>query len=74
MSLSPDAQRPMTYHFVVVPALVCPRISTWIQVPGGVSAFQDATSSVRPKPTAWTGEVHVALLYSRVGNPKPWSL
>jgi hypothetical protein len=29
--------------------LVVPRISTWIHVPDGVSAFQDETNSVNDK-------------------------
>jgi hypothetical protein len=61
MSASPEAQRPMTYHFVMLAALVVPRIWTCTQVPAGVSAFQDATSSVEPKPGAYIGDVQVAL-------------
>src|SRR3954447_26136243 len=41
-----DVQRPMTYHFVGVPAVVVPCISSWIQVPAGVSTVQLETSSV----------------------------
>jgi hypothetical protein len=37
-----------------------PCISIWIQLPTGVVAFHDATSSLASKPTAVTGEVHVA--------------
>ena len=47
---SPYAQRPSTYHFVVVALLITPRISTCSQVPGGVSAFHDETSSVNERP------------------------
>jgi hypothetical protein len=39
----------ITYNFVVAPLLVVPRISTWIHVPDGVSAFQDETNSVNDK-------------------------
>jgi hypothetical protein len=42
----PDVQSPITYHFVDVALVVVPRISTWIQVPDGVSAVQLETSSV----------------------------
>src|SRR5262245_39684755 len=48
--LSSAAQRPITYHVVVVPAPVVPCRSTWTQLVPGVSAFQDATRLVRPKP------------------------
>ena len=41
-----------------------PCISTWIQVPAGVSAFQEAISSVASNPTGVTGEVQVP--YSQV--------
>ena len=50
MSPSPNAQRPIVYHLVVVPRSVVACMSIWIHVPAGVSAFQDDTSSVNPKP------------------------
>ena len=53
-----DVQRPMTYHFVGVPAVVVPCISTWIHVPAGVSAVQLETSSVSPNAGAYAGDVH----------------
>ena len=56
---SPPDQRPSTYHLVVVPASVVPAIETSIQVPGGVVAFQDATSSVSPKPLLTCGEIQL---------------
>jgi hypothetical protein len=58
---SSEAQRPITYHFDDVPASVVPRISTCTQVPSGVSAFHEATSSSRSKPGWTTGEVQVAV-------------
>ena len=50
MSPSPEAQRPIVYHFVQVARSVSACISTWIHVPAGVSAFHEETSSVKPKP------------------------
>ena len=40
-----------------------PRISTWIQVPSGVLALQDATSSSSAKPGSNNGDVQVAESY-----------
>src|SRR4051794_6541836 len=59
MSLSPEAQRPMTYHGVDWPLLYVPCSSTWSQVPAGVLAFHDATSSVAPKLRLCCGESQV---------------
>src|SRR6059058_3598570 len=56
-----DVHRPVTYHFVVVPAVVTPRSSTCIHVPCGVSAVQLVTICVAPKPRPCHGDVHVAV-------------
>ncbi len=56
---SPLDQRPSTYHLVEVPRSVVPAIATSTQVPGGVVAFQEAISSVRPKPGRTVGEVQL---------------
>jgi hypothetical protein len=56
---SPLDHRPSTYHLVMVPRSVRPDIATSTQVPGGVVAFQDAISSVRPKPGVTTGDVQL---------------
>jgi hypothetical protein len=64
MSPSPAAQRPITYHGVLVPSLYVPRSSTISQVPAGVAAFQEATTSVAGGESRCTGEVQVA--YSQV--------
>ena len=56
---SPPVQRPSTYHLVVVPRFVVPAIATSTQVPGGVVAFQEATSSVSPKPVLTCGETQL---------------
>lgn len=60
MSPSPAAQRPITYHGVSVPSEYVPFSSTWIQVPSGVCAFQEAMASVEGTANRWTGEVQVA--------------
>ncbi len=56
---SPPVQRPSTYHLVVAPRSVRPAIATSTQVPGGVVAFQEAISSVSPKPVATCGDVQL---------------
>ncbi|WP_232074821.1 hypothetical protein [Phytohabitans suffuscus] len=43
----------------MVAGVVGPCISIWIQVPAGVCAFHEATSSLASKPTLRTGEVQV---------------
>ena len=58
-----SAQRPRTYSFDVVPSSAVPCIDTWIHVPGGVSAFHEATSSVKAKAGVTTGEVQVPTSY-----------
>jgi hypothetical protein len=45
---------------VLVPRSDRPDIETSIQVPAGVVAFQDATSSVRPKPGRTSGDTQLA--------------
>lgn len=54
------AQRPITYQGVRPPSLYVPRSSTISQVPAGVAAFQEATTSVAAGASRWTGEVQVA--------------
>ena len=60
MSPSPDAQVIIVKNFVSRPE---PRacISTLIHVPGGVSAFHDATSSSKANATGIHSEVHEPL-------------
>ncbi len=60
MSPSPAAQRPITNQGVSVPSVYRPLSSTWIQVPAGVRAFQEAITSVAGTAERWTGEVQVA--------------
>src|SRR2546421_7275020 len=47
---------------------------TSIQVPGGVDAFQDATSSVKPKPVVNHGDVQLLLVTPPFGSVKAWKL
>src|SRR5687767_9540422 len=58
--VSPDAQIPSVYHLVNRP-LPLPSISTRIQVPSGVAAFHEATSSSNAKGVLNGAEVHVPL-------------
>ncbi len=60
MSPSPAAQRPMTYHGVRTPSPYVPRSSTAIQVPAGVSAFQETTASVDGTLSVRAGDVQTA--------------
>ena len=68
MSPSPYAQMPIVYHFVNVPSSRAALIETLMYVPAGVCAFHDATSSVKPKPVVWTGDVHELLVMPPRGN------
>src|SRR3954454_23574655 len=56
-----DVHCPVTYHLVVVPAVVIPRSSIWIQVPCGVLAVQLVTTWVAPKPRLCQGDVQLAV-------------
>jgi hypothetical protein len=58
------------YHFVLVaPPSPEACISTRIHVPGGVSAFHEDTSSLKPKPVANQEDVQRAYEYVRLGDP-----
>ncbi len=59
MSVSPYAQRPRMYHLAQWPSSICGLTSTWIQVPGGVCAFQEATSSLNWKSSRVGADVQV---------------
>src|SRR4051794_28013994 len=74
MSASPYAQRPIVYHFVCAPLSVTPRMWTSIHVPAGVDAFHDATSSVKPNPVEYHGDVHVPFVTPPCGSAKAWKL
>src|SRR4051812_13122446 len=74
MSASPYAQRPIAYHFVCAPLSVTPRMWTSIHVPAGVDAFHDATSSVKPNPVEYHGDVHVPFVTPPCGSAKAWKL
>jgi hypothetical protein len=54
----PNAQMPIVYHLVSADLAVCACIWTLSQLPAGVAAFQDETSSRNGKPVANQGEVH----------------
>src|SRR4051794_17967091 len=56
--LSYDAHRPSTSQLLRWPALVRPRASTSTNVPSGVVASQDGTSSVKSKSGELHGDVH----------------
>src|SRR5919199_1835040 len=73
MSPSPNAQRPIVYHLVTAPLSVVARMCTSIQLPGGVDAFHDATSSVKPKPVEYHGDVQL-LVTPPFGSAKAWKL
>ena len=47
------------YHLAQWPSSICGCTSTWIQVPAGVVAFHDATSSLNPNESFVTPEVQV---------------
>src|SRR5919197_2884209 len=73
MSPSPYAQRPIVYHFVTAPLSVVARMCTSIQLPADVDAFHEATSSVKPKPVEYHGDVH-ALVTPPFGSVNAWKL
>ena len=60
MSESVSAHRPSTRQPVSLPSASRAATSTSSQVPAGVLAFQDGTTSVAPKPGATSGEVQAA--------------
>src|SRR5438552_12969198 len=60
ISASLKAQRPITNHLVVYTLSGEACISIWIQVPGGVAAFHDDTSSLKLIPLLNHGEVQRA--------------
>lgn len=66
MSASPEAQRPITYQGDRLPSVYLAPSSTWIQVPGGVRAFQEATISVAGCRGVCSGEVQVAVSHVAV--------
>src|SRR3981081_4230326 len=65
-----EAQMPIVYHLVRWSWFVVACICTWSQVPGGVVAFQEATSSLKPKPGLYRGEVQLPLSYAIDALPK----
>src|SRR5438552_16911597 len=60
---SPDAQIQSVYHFVVRPPPVACS-SVLIQVPSGVAAFHEATSSSNANGVITGSEIHVPLWYA----------
>lgn len=58
---SAAAHRPRTSQAVAVPSASMPRTRICTQVPGGVSAFHEAISSVQANPGVTTGESQVAV-------------
>ena len=57
MLVSPKAQTPIVYHFVKLASRRSARMYTRTKVPAGVSAIQEATSSVKPNPVAKVPDV-----------------
>jgi hypothetical protein len=53
---------------------VVARIRISIHEPVGVDAFHDATSSVKPKPVAYHGDVQVPLVTPPFGSGNAWKL
>ena len=59
-------------HLAQWPSSICGCTSTWTQVPAGVFAFQDETSSLNPNDRFVTPEVHVPDRYSpEPSTPSP---
>ena len=50
---------PIVYHFVNVPSPRSARMKTRMNVPAGICAFHEDTSSVKPNPVEKTEDVHV---------------
>jgi hypothetical protein len=69
MSTSVSAHRPRTYH-AVVPRSVRARSEISTQVPTGVTAFHDVTSSVNAKPGVTSGDVQEASSHGRAGSSR----